>query len=177
MIHPRYHDAFRSLTADEVDCCILGLMPTHPDLADLEDFDGEQLLAYCLSEHISQAEVIMGMYKMSDAIAISATERLLMKPIDRRTPTEIWEAERAARPRPIAATVSSREATTDARVIRILSETNPKRPGTSAHERFAKYRDGMTVAEFLRAGGTRGDISWDTERGFVRLDDAATEGS
>lgn len=173
MIHPRYHDAFRALTTDEVDCCIEGLMTAHPDLADLEDFDGEQLLAYCLSEHISQAEVIMSMTRLTSPHAVAATERLLMKPIDRRTVSEVLAAERAANPRAIAATVSSREVTTDTRVIRILAETNPKRPGTSAHERFAKYRDGMTVAQFIAAGGTRGDISWDTERSFIRLDPEA----
>jgi hypothetical protein len=27
----------------------------------------------------------------------------------------------------------------------------------------------MTVAAFLRAGGTRGDLTWDQERAFIRL--------
>lgn len=173
MIHSRYHDAFRSLTVDEVDAIILGLMPDHPDLADLEDFDGEQLLQYCISEHISQAEVVMSLRNQTTVVAISATERLIMRPIDRRTPTEIFEAERAARPRTIVAPVSARDVTTDLRIIRVLAETNPKRRGTSAHDRFAKYRDGMTVAEFLRVGGTRGDLTWDQERSFIRLDPEA----
>jgi len=169
MIHPRYHDAFRSLTTDEVDACIMGLMPAHPDLADLEDFDGEQLLQYCLSEHISQAEVVMGMWRSTDPVAISATERLIMKPIDRRTPTEIWEAERAARP--VVATIHPREVLVDSRIIRVLATECPKRAGTKSADLWRLYRDGQTVAAYLASGGTRAALQWDQERGFIRIVD------
>lgn len=36
-------------------------------------------------------------------------------------------------------------------VVRILVEKNPCRPGTAACAVFAKYRDGMTVAQFAKA--------------------------
>lgn len=44
---------------------------------------------------------------------------------------------------------------------------NPKR-GKSA-ERFALYRKGMTVAQALAAGLTRGDIAWDSKREFIKF--------
>lgn len=53
-------------------------------------------------------------------------------------------------------------------VIRLVAETNPKR-GKSA-ERFAIYRDGMTVAEFLAEGGLRADLAWDAEHGYISLE-------
>ena len=57
--------------------------------------------------------------------------------------------------------------------ITILTEDkkNPKREGTAAHARFALYRDGMTVAEFIKAGGTRADLAWDSaaSRGLVKI--------
>ena len=35
------------------------------------------------------------------------------------------------------------------RVIRVNEKSNPKRPGTLAHQKFALLRDGMTVEEYL----------------------------
>jgi hypothetical protein len=48
---------------------------------------------------------------------------------------------------------------------------NPKREGTSAHARFSLYKAGMTVGEYLKAGGTRSDLAWDTDarRNFVKI--------
>ena len=55
------------------------------------------------------------------------------------------------------------------RTIHILVRDNPKRPGSSAHTRYALYREGMTVAEFLAAGGTSADISFDQNKRFIEL--------
>lgn len=61
-------------------------------------------------------------------------------------------------------------------VISVMCGKNPKRPGSSAHERFSLYRDGMTVKEYLEAcaalqGGSpakyRMDLHWDHERHFI----------
>ncbi len=46
-------------------------------------------------------------------------------------------------------------------------DNNPKR-GASA-ERFSKYRDGMTVADALKAGLETGDLNWDTTRKFISI--------
>lgn len=166
MIHPRYHEAFCTLTQDELACCVAGLQKTRqmPEIA-----DGEEFLGHCIAEHISQAEVVMALAHNPSVAAVTATERLIMKPIDRRTATEVEKERQALNPRAIAVHVSAREATTDTRLIRLLVEGNPKRKGTSAHDRFALYQDGMTVAQFLAAGGTRGDLTWDQERAFIRL--------
>ena len=167
MIHPRYHEAFCTLSPDMLACCVSGLRATRPDIPEIPD--GEEFLGYCIAEHVSQAEVVMSLAHQHSVAAVLATEHLIMKPIDRRTASQVDAERRAANPRAIAAPVSAREATTDQRVIRVLVETNPKRRGTSAHDRFALYRDGMTVAQFLAAGGTRGDLTWDQERAFIRL--------
>jgi hypothetical protein len=59
------------------------------------------------------------------------------------------------------------------RVVRLLVSENPKRAGTASHKRFALYRDGMTEAAYLAAGGTRGDLAWDVERKFIALEKAS----
>ncbi len=51
--------------------------------------------------------------------------------------------------------------------IKLLANDNPKREGTKAHARFELYRDGMTVAEFLQAGGSPTDIRWDVKHGYI----------
>jgi len=54
--------------------------------------------------------------------------------------------------------------------ITVVSETNPKRPNSAAFGRFATYQTGMTVGEYLaKSGGTRQDLKWDSERGFIKL--------
>lgn len=54
--------------------------------------------------------------------------------------------------------------------ISLLSDKNPKREGSKAHGRFALYKDGQTVAEFVKAGGTFGDLAWDSSRGFIAIE-------
>lgn len=61
----------------------------------------------------------------------------------------------------------AREADLD--VIELLAAENPKRAGTKTWHRFALYKTGMTVAEFLEAGGRRVDLSWDAQRQFIRI--------
>lgn len=53
-------------------------------------------------------------------------------------------------------------------------ENNPKRDGSKAHGQFAKYRDGMTVAEAYEAGLTTPEISYDVEKGFIVVTSAGT---
>lgn len=53
--------------------------------------------------------------------------------------------------------------------IGILIKENPKRPNTLAYDRFALYNHGMTVAEYIAAGGRAGDIAYDVEAGYIEL--------
>ena len=52
--------------------------------------------------------------------------------------------------------------------IKVLVE-NPKRPGTKGFKAFACYKNGMTVGEFVKAGGTLADVRWDSEHNFIEL--------
>lgn len=60
--------------------------------------------------------------------------------------------------------------------IKLLVENNPKAEGSAARDRFALYKDGMTVTDFIRRGGKAIDIKWDmsaAHRGgpFIELTD------
>lgn len=64
---------------------------------------------------------------------------------------------------PVAGTIA------DTRVIRLVVEKNPKREGSESATRFALYKTGMTVADFLKAGGRAGDVAWDVKHKFITL--------
>jgi hypothetical protein len=38
-----------------------------------------------------------------------------------------------------------------------------------SRERFALYRTGMTVAEYIQAGGRSGDVNHDAAEGYITL--------
>jgi hypothetical protein len=59
------------------------------------------------------------------------------------------------------------DGTADALRITMLVQENPKR-GASA-ERFALYKDGMTVAQALEAGVQRADLRWDLAHGWISI--------
>jgi hypothetical protein len=44
---------------------------------------------------------------------------------------------------------------------------NPKKPSSAAHGRYALYVVGMSIAEFIRAGGTKADVLYDMSKGFI----------
>jgi len=54
-------------------------------------------------------------------------------------------------------------------VITILVIANPKRQGTLACQRFDLYKDGMTVAEYIEAGGRTGDVNYDVAENYISL--------
>ena len=54
--------------------------------------------------------------------------------------------------------------------IKILAESNPKRKGTLAFDRFELYEDGMTVREYVEAGGRTGDVKYDVQAGHIELE-------
>ena len=54
-------------------------------------------------------------------------------------------------------------------VISIAVIANPKRPNTLACARFELYKNGMTVAEYVAAGGRTGDVLHDVAQGFITL--------
>lgn len=57
----------------------------------------------------------------------------------------------------------------DDATIQVLVKDNPKKAGSASAKRFAIYKSGMTVAEFLKAGGTRADLAWDAKHEFVKI--------
>jgi hypothetical protein len=53
--------------------------------------------------------------------------------------------------------------------ISLLVAENPKRKGSAAHTVYALYKDGMSVADFISAGGNYADLRWDVKHKFVKV--------
>ena len=77
----------------------------------------------------------------------------------------------AAKPAKVAAEPSGKPGRTSAikpeMKVKLLVAENPKRAG--AAERFALYKDGMTVAKYLELGGTMADVRWDIKQQFISV--------
>jgi len=57
-------------------------------------------------------------------------------------------------------------------VITLLCDGNPKRKGSLAYQRFELYKDGMTVGEYVDAGGRTGDIHYDIAANLIEVSEA-----
>lgn len=55
----------------------------------------------------------------------------------------------------------------DSMKITVLVKENPKR--AKAAERFALYKNGLTIADYVTAGGTLADVRWDTKQQFISV--------
>lgn len=54
------------------------------------------------------------------------------------------------------------------------AENSPKK-GEGTKERWAKYRDGMTLSEALEAGLTRSNVRKDRRAGFITIEHVAAQ--
>ena len=72
-----------------------------------------------------------------------------------------------------AALSSTSTSTTVAQLVAsnsdIYVKPNSKRPGTASGDRFAKYQSARSVSEYLKLGGTRGDLAYDLKKGIVTV--------
>lgn len=57
--------------------------------------------------------------------------------------------------------------------IEVLIDYNPKK--RAAAQRFDLYESGMTVAEYIEAGGTRADLNWDERNNWISITDPEKE--
>jgi len=68
-----------------------------------------------------------------------------------------------------AAAAAAKKAKVNARLNRVISVlvANPKKPSSKSFARFNLYRNGMTVGEYVKAGGRVGDCGYDQKKGLL----------
>lgn len=125
-------------------------LPPVPQVA-----SGPALFEACWAASLHHAEVVMSLAREHTVLIEEAIETLIGHPITRRrVELEVVRRHRTRR--------------SDPRTITVLVE-NPKKPGSLAHALFSIYMTGMSVDDFIRAGGTRAAIRYDSEHGFISL--------
>jgi membrane protein involved in colicin uptake len=55
--------------------------------------------------------------------------------------------------------------------ISLRVESNPKRKGSKSYDRFAHYKNGITVEAAVKAGVLYADLKWDSEHGFIAVNE------
>lgn len=127
--------------------------------------DGQHLFKHVEEAGLSQADVVMAMAPDPTPEGVVILEKLIGRPIVRAAApaAKAPRAPRSAAPRGPAKRGS------DPRVVTYVGP-NPKKEGSASHARFALYKEGMTVDQFVAAGGTIADVKWDSERGFIKLE-------
>lgn len=163
----KYRPNFESLTPEEAALAMDCLTRRVSGVVLPGETTGGQLFDMCCSTGIDQADVVLALASDPTALGVSCLEKIVGRPIQRpdnrpKQATTGRTQQKPKKPRPVLR---------DDRVIRVLVETNPKRPGSKSHARFGLYEDGMTVQQFVQAGGTAADVKWDAERGYIRVED------
>lgn len=123
------------------------------------------LLLTTLKHGNGQKELVLAVMRDRDLLTESIAEKLTGHPIQ-RLPEKGAHAPRATRPQRVR---PGQTFSGDDMTITVLSENNPRKAGTRAAMLFALYRTGMTVAEYVVAGGGRGNVKCDLERGNISL--------
>lgn len=164
------------IAIDPIELTITNVYPSHEALLEAEPtahpvdaiehlYEFKQSELYLLARNLD----------LGDSDDLNAASRLdLMDLIWQRLHARLSEASKAVRG--VSSIRQSVKSPTTVRkprtgcdaVITLLIKHNPKR-GKSA-DRFALYRDGMTVGEYVAAGGKRDDIPFDTKRNFIKVD-------
>lgn len=136
--------------------------------ADGEAVAAKALLLAAVKHGNGQAELVMSIMRDNTPVANAAAEKLTGKPIQ-RLPEKGAHAPRTTKPQK---TRPGQTFQGDDQIIRLVAESNPRKAGTRAFMLYAKYEDGMTVAAYVAAGGGRGNVKCDCERGNIRLEPA-----
>ena len=142
-----------------------------------------------LCRELSHAQVVLSISRRKEAIFYDIAEVLVRKPIYMcargETGTPLTDIEGRPLPTPIGhrrgeppaapiTLVAARKRMQytqklDPRVITSIAP-NPKKPGSKAYARYSLYSEGMTVQQYLVAGGESSDIRYDVEHGFIKVD-------
>ena len=79
---------------------------------------------------------------------------------------------KANAPAPNPTTITTPDKPTGPRTIKLLPLTDDAKrptPGSKREHRFSLYRDGITVDDYVKAGGRRHDVERDAKAGRISV--------
>jgi hypothetical protein len=157
----RHAQAIMSLAPEEVALVWRAVHARHRALGtcEVDELPPAVLLGAIETAGLCHAEVVISLARATGPVAESAIEKLVGRPLRRSAPA----------PLPALGAASKQSARRDPRVISWVRPDNPKKVGTKAHRVFSLYQVGMTVSDFVRAGGTSSSVRYDLEHGNIRI--------
>ena len=169
---PEYKSRIESLTPSEAglvagELCRRRVLPAGLTPRPGSAMDPGVLIGALTGSHLLAADVVAALLSVPGPLAQNAIEKILGRPVTNLPPQAApppAPRHEGAPPPVVASGPYSRK-----KIVEVAA--NPKRAGTGAHERFAIYREEMTVAEYLAAGGQVRDVSWDVKQGYVKVVD------
>lgn len=164
----KYAENFAALTPEETTKLAVAIANRHEGTIGPRGMcspTGEHLFKHVAEAGLSQADVVMAMAPDPTPEGVVILEKLIGRPIVRATE----KPAKAPRPARSPAPRGPAKRGSDPRVVTHVAP-NPKKAGSASHARFELYKVGMTVDEFVAAGGTIADVKWDSERGFIKLE-------
>ena len=117
---------------------------------------------YLLKQAVSIAE---GRQRLAQLGAVKLTRAESPAPPNKRRERMSWNPGTLTK-------FNARSIDKDAKIT-VLAETNPRRAGTVTHKIFELYKNGMTVGEFVAAGGRLIDVKADIERKHISIESSA----
>lgn len=170
-----YSDRIASLTPEEAGMLATelhrrGTFPPGLHVDYNQPMPPENLVGVMRGCGVLAADAVVVMLSVPGPRAQNIIEKLVNRPVTHLPAVQA--------PPPAPRHEGSRPAALDARPgaggrrIQVLC-TNPKRPNSEAAERFNLYKNGMTVGEYIAAGGRQRDVTWDVKQGYIRIVDAA----
>lgn len=150
-----------------------------PDILDSEEPDATKLAE--LLQDVAHVDVVVACSDVQDPRIL---EILMSQPLTRNYPEPTARPDKQAGPhiRPNGSKSGGREpkapkepgvkttapSPDDPRVISHVA-ANPKKPSSAAFQRYALYTVGQSIAEFIKAGGTKADVQYDLGKGFIKV--------
>ena len=166
----KYHPHFQSFSDMEIEE-IFGLFKGKLGLSDDDcPVEGMDLFNLLDEAGLESLDVIMKLSSSPTTISDICLDRMMMvNPLSKKKEKKVKvrenpKSDKFKRPRG-----RPKGSAPDKRVITYVQTHNPKRPGSRAHDAFCLYQEGITVEEFVKRGGTKGDVVWDLRKGFIEV--------
>ena len=132
----------------------------------------KQKLCAALDAGVTQPDMVLAVIRETAPDAVGAIEALVGKPIQHLAEKASGVVKPSARAADTGPAKPDKPADPIlSKIIRMIVDKNPKKPGSASALRFDRYRDGATVAACLEAGVTLADVRWDVAHKFVRLEE------
>ena len=178
-----YTEIFQNLTEEQIDtvwsaCAEAGVIPQMSEEHLENDTPKADALADLLGD-VDHADVIVACASIDDHTILEALTQKAVTRADHLEKQRIKQSTKHIRPNGSSSDpLEPKEPkepraprdNNDNRIIATVKD-NPKRPSSKAYARYAHYKVGMTVKEFVELAGPEGlaDIKYDSTKGFITL--------